>query len=67
MTKKVVFTRTRTVREKVEIKVTSANPEDAIAAATHMLESEQVSWQFVKTMESSTPSVEVIEEITPRR
>ena len=58
---RVVFKRKRTVEEKVEVNVDAAKPEDAVAAAEHMLQAGRLDWKYSKTVETTEPSVQVKE------
>lgn len=61
MSQKVTITRQRVVEEKAEAVIAAADPEDAVAVARHLIDGEQLGWQYSRTLETSEEVVRVNE------
>lgn len=51
MNHRVTLTRTRKIEEKVIADVNASNPADAVSAALHLLNGNQIDWKYSKTIE----------------
>lgn len=61
MSQKVTITRHRVVEEKAEAIIAASDPEDAVAVARHLLDGQQLGWQYSRTLETSEELVNVKE------
>lgn len=59
MSQKVTLIRQRTIEEKVEATISTADPDDAIAVCHHLLAGDQLEWEYNRTLETSEEKVVV--------
>jgi len=59
VSQKVTLIRQRTIEEKVEATISTADPDDAIAVCHHLLAGDQLEWEYNRTLETSEEKVVV--------
>jgi hypothetical protein len=61
MSKEVRITRQRTIEEVAATSVEAANPNDAVAAAHHLIDGQKVKWKYNRTIETGDEVITVKE------